>query len=288
MSVRVRLRAHRLAVQGSLVYDDALTLRLALGGLLATGISVLARRAGSLAPGGAAAAVVVGTICIAAGWGWGALLVAFFVASSALSRLGLARKEAATGAVVAKGGERDARQVLANGGLFTAAALCSLVAPWPGWLVLGAGALAAATSDTWATEIGTLAGARTRSIVTGRVVPPGTSGGVTLAGIAAAVAGAAFVAGLAWLLGWPRPGAILAGGVVGSTVDSLLGATIQARRWCDRCGVGTERELHPCGAATRHAGGLGWLDNDGVNIASALAGALAALLVARPLPLPFS
>ena len=269
------------------MYDDAFTLRLALGGLLATGIALLARRAGSLAPGGAAAAVVVGTICIAAGWGWGALLVAFFVASSSLSRLGRARKEAATGDIVAKGGARDARQVLANGGLFAAAALCSLAVSWPGWMVLGAGALAAATSDTWATELGTLAGAVPRSILTGRVVARGTSGGITVAGLVAAVAGAAFVAGLAWLIGWPRTGAVLAGGVVGSTADSLLGATIQARRWCDRCGVGTEREIHSCGASTRRAGGLAWLDNDGVNLASTLAGAVAALLVALPLPSPF-
>ncbi len=268
------------------MHGYALTLRLALGGLLATGIALAARRAGSLAPGGAAAAVAVGTLCIAAGWSWGILLLAFFFASSALTRLGSSRKEAAVGGIVAKGGERDARQVLANGGLFAAAAVGSILLPSEGWLVFGAGALAAAASDTWATEIGTLFGGRPRSITSGRVVPPGTSGGVTLAGTTAAIAGAAFVAGLAWMLGWPRATAILAGGVVGSTIDSLLGATIQSRRWCDRCGVGTERELHSCGASTRHAGGLARLDNDAVNLASALAGALAALLVARLLPLP--
>lgn len=267
------------------MYDYALTLRLAIGGVLATGIALAARRAGSLAPGGAAAAVVVGTICIAAGWSWGLLLLAFFLTSSALSRLGHARKEGAVGGIVAKGGERDARQVLANGGLFAAAALGSLLLPSQGWLVLGAGALGAATSDTWATELGTLSRERPRSITSGKRVPPGTSGGVTIVGTAAAVAGAAFVAGLAWMLGWPRAGAILVGGLAGSTVDSLLGATVQARRWCDRCGVGTEREHHSCGAPTRRAGGLARFDNDGVNAASALAGALVALLVARLLPL---
>lgn len=268
------------------MFGSALTLRLALGGLLATGIALAARRAGSLAPSGAAAAVVVGTLCVAAGWSWGVLLLAFFVASSALSGLGGPRREAAVGGIVAKTGERDARQVLANGGVFAAAALGSLLLPSPGWLVFGAGALAAATSDTWATEIGTLAGGRPRSITSGRVVPTGTSGGVTFAGSAAAIAGTAFVAGVAWMLGWPGAGAILAGGLVGSTTDSLLGATIQSQRWCDRCGVGTEREIHTCGVPTRHSGGLARLDNDGVNLAGALAGALAALLVARLLPLP--
>ena len=260
---------------------DTLTARIAIGGLLALAIALLARRAGSLAPSGAAAAVVVGTVCAAAGWGWGALLVAFFVASSALSRLGARRKEARTAGVVAKGGARDAWQVVANGGPFAAAALLSLLAPGEGWMVLGAGALAAATSDTWATEIGTLAGGAPRSILGLRPVPPGTSGGVTLAGTLAALAGAAFVAALAWGLRWPSAGAILVGGIAGSTADSLLGATVQARRWCDRCGTGTERELHLCGAPTRRHGGLSWLDNDGVNLACALAGALAALAAAH-------
>jgi hypothetical protein len=61
-------------------------------------------------------------------------------------------KERRTGGVVAKGGERDARQVLANGGLFTLAALGSLLAPSPLWEAAGAGAIAAATADTWATR----------------------------------------------------------------------------------------------------------------------------------------
>jgi uncharacterized protein (TIGR00297 family) len=254
--------------------------RLAAGGLLAVAVALLARRAGALAASGAAAAVVVGTVCVAAGWSWGALLLAFFVATSALSRLGARRKEARTGAIVAKGGARDARQVLANGGLFALAALLSLVAPWPGWMVLGAGALAASTSDTWGTEVGTLAGGMPRSITTGRPVPPGTSGGISAAGTLAALCGAAFVAVLAWSLRWPGAAAILAGGIVGSTADSLLGATMQSRRWCERCGIGTEREVHGCGSATRPAGGLAWLDNDGVNLASALVGALAALAAA--------
>jgi uncharacterized protein (TIGR00297 family) len=232
----------------------------------------------------AAMAVVVGTVCVAAGWSWGALLVAFFVASSTLSRLGARRKDERTGSIVAKGGARDARQVLANGGLFALAALLSLVAPWPGWMVAGAGALAAATSDTWATEIGTLAGGAPRSITSGRPVPPGTSGGITLAGTLAALCGAAFVAALAWAFRWPAAAAIVLGGLAGSTADSLLGATMQARRWCERCGAATERDVHDCGTPTRFAGGLHWLDNDGVNLAAAVVGALTALLVALAAP----
>jgi uncharacterized protein (TIGR00297 family) len=223
---------------------------------------------------------------MAAGWSWGALLIAFFVTSSALSRFRRARKEQRTAGVVAKGGERDAVQVLANGGPFAAAAVASLVFPWPGWAAVAGGALATAAADTWATEVGTLAARPPRLILSRRVVAPGTSGGVTSAGTLAAVAGALLIATLAWLLDWPAGVAAgaAAGGFGGAMADSLLGATVQARRWCDRCDAATERVTHDCGAATRRAGGVAWLDNDAVNVVSALLGASMALLVARTFP----
>lgn len=228
-------------------------------------------------------AVVVGTIAIAAGLSWGALLIVFFVLSSALSHLGADVKARRTEAIVAKGGERDAFQVLANGGVFALAALLHLASGWPGWLALGGGSLAAATSDTWGTEVGTLARATPRSIVTWRAVAPGTSGGITLPGTLGAIAGAACVALAAVAVRWPWHigAAMFAGALFGSTVDSLLGATVQARRWCDRCNTGTERMVHGCGARTRASGGLAWLDNDVVNVACGVAGGVLALLLVR-------
>jgi uncharacterized membrane protein len=126
------------------------------------------------------------------------------------------------------------------------------------------GALAAAAADTWATEIGTLAGGRPRTLLGWRAVPPGTSGAVSAAGTAALVAGAAFVALLAIALGFPAWVALagLAGGGAGAVADSVLGATVQDRRWCDRCSEATERRTHACGAATRASGGVEWIDND--------------------------
>jgi uncharacterized protein (TIGR00297 family) len=246
-----------------------------LAGLAAaTLIAGAAWRARSLSAHGAVAAVVVGTVCVAAGWSWGALLIAFFVTATALSRVRRREKERRTGGVVAKGGERDARQVLANGGLFTLAALGSLLAPSPLWGAAGAGAIAAATADTWATEIGTLSRRPPWMITTGRPAAPGTSGAVTVLGTVASVGGALFVAVLALAAGWGAPAALGAvlGGVAGSAADTLLGATLQARRWCDHCDAPTERLVHACGVATRPAGGVAWLDNDGVNLASGVLG----------------
>jgi uncharacterized protein (TIGR00297 family) len=257
--------------------------RLAIGVVLATLIAFAARRAGTLSRTGSGAAVAVGGAAAAAGWSWAVLLVLYFVSSVALTRFRAAAKAARTSGVVAKGGARDAVQVLANGGVFGLAGLLWLVSGWEAWRALAAGALAAAASDTWATEIGTLAGRPPRSIVSWRHVPTGTSGGVSAPGIAAAIAGAAFVALAMLALGWPRSTAAagFAGGVAGSTIDSLLGGTVQVRRWCDRCNAPTERKTHGCGATTHVVGGIAWLDNDAVNALSTACGGLLGLLLIR-------
>lgn len=168
-----------------------------------------------LTTGGVVAALAVGG---ATAWGLGwrgvVLLFAFFISGSLLTRL-------AGGA----GGRRNYRQVLANGGL---AALAALLGSWP----LAAGALAAATADTWATEIGAFSPHSPRLITSWRAVAPGTDGGITLLGTVGGAAGACFLAGLTALLFAPPPAAfrvVIGAGLVGMFADSLLGATVQGR-----------------------------------------------------------
>jgi uncharacterized protein (TIGR00297 family) len=224
--------------------------------------------------------IIAGTVAVAAGWSWGILLLTFFVSSTAFSRLGARRKAALANAIVAKSGNRDGWQVLANGGLFTAAAAGSLVSPSPIWLAVGAGALSAAAADTWATELGTLFGHEPRSIISAKRVPAGTSGGVTLAGWMAALGGAVFIAGAAALVGWSVPvHAVVTGGVAGAVADSLAGAAIQERRWCDTCQAPTERAVHNCGTTTRRVGGIPGFDNDAVNLLCSAVGALITLVL---------
>lgn len=255
--------------------------RVLSGFAVAALIAAVGRRTRALSPSGATTAVLVGTAAVAAGWDWGALLIVFFLASSVLSRVRREQKRSAGGGIAAKGDERDAVQVLANGAVFAVAAVAFLVTGGAAWQAAGAGALAAATADTWATEIGMLAPWPPRSIVTLRVVPPGTSGGVTLLGTLGAVLGAACIELVALMLQWPEPAVVaaLAGGIAGSLADSVLGAVVQQRRWCDTCEKGTEQRVHGCGTPTRIVGGVAWVDNDAVNAACTVVGALVAYLI---------
>lgn len=251
----------------------------ALGGAaLATVIAAAGWRAGSLTSGGALTAVLVGSAAVIGGWTLGLAVIAFFITSSALTAWRRAEKERRTGGVLAKTGPRDAAQVAANGIVLAIAALGSALFPAPPWAAAAWGALAAATADTWATEVGILARGVPRSIVSWAPVVPGTSGGISALGTLAAVGGAAFISLMALAGDWNRavPAAAFAGGIAGAFADSLLGATVQERRRCLRCDALTERRRHACGGDTRVVGGMRWLGNDGVNALATAAGAAVA------------
>lgn len=238
-------------------------------------VSLVAHRARLLTVGGAVAAAVVGAAATTGGVRWVVMLLFFFVSSNVLSRWRARERELLVGSFIEKGERRDARQVIANGGVFAVAALLATFLDEFTWQAAGIGAIAAATADTWSTEVGTVLGGAPVDIRSGRRVAPGTSGGITIAGSATAVAAAILVALVARTVAWTTPAvAILVGGVAGSLADSLLGSTVQERRWCSTCNLATERRTHSCGTTTMHRGGIRGCDNDIVNLMSTIAGAV--------------
>ena len=72
--------------------------------------------------------------------------------------------------------------------------------------------------------------------------------------------------------------AVLAAGIAGSLGDSVLGATLQSKRWCEQCRTWTERRVHTCHYRTQHASGLRWMNNDTVNLFATAIGAAVAFL----------
>lgn len=182
---------------------------------------------------GIVAALAVGA---AVTWGLGpaglAVLAAFFLSGSVLTQI-------SGGA----GGQRNARQVLANGGV---AAVAAAFGSWYG----AAGALAAAAADTWATEIGSYSSRSPRMITTMESVAPGTSGGVTTLGTLGGMAGGVLIGVLATALG--RGGTRLAlvtalAGMAGMFADSVAGATLQRRHLLDNDAVNVVATATGCG-----------------------------------------
>lgn len=260
----------------------------ALAGALAAGlVSAVARDRRALSASGAWAAGAVGSGAAIAGWVWAALLIAFFSATTALTRAGGREKLRRTNRILAPASARTATQVFANGGLFVMAALAAMATGRAVWALAALGAVAAATADSWSTEVGTLLGGAPRSVLSGRAVAVGMSGGVTAAGLAGALAGATFIAVLAPPLldgvlripAFRLVAAVIAGGVAGSLADSLVGAGAQSKRFCQSCQEWTERAVHVCGEHTLHRAGLRWITNDVTNLLATVAGAAVAVCV---------
>lgn len=257
-------------------------MQLLIGFFLAAVVAYAAFRARSLSHSGALAAVAVGAVIFGiGGWQWAVLLLTFFISSSLLTRA-FRKRKLGLNEKFSKGGQRDAGQVFGNGGLAMLFAGLHSFFPTEPWVWAAfAASLAAVNADTWATELGVL-NPRPPHMITnfGKIVEKGTSGGVSLFGTLAALAGS----GLIGLLTGVFAGALTIGlwvtlaGLLGSLFDSLLGATIQAIYHCPACDKETERHpLHTCGAPTTLKRGWPWLNNDWVNFGCAAFGVLVVL-----------
>ncbi|MFB6110222.1 MAG: TIGR00297 family protein [Halodesulfurarchaeum sp.] len=169
------------------------------------------------------------------GYGWFALLIAFFGIGGLSTKYRYAEK-VERGVAEPNEGARGTGNVLGN----SLAALVALllyaghaqlpVAPTV-FVYAFAGSVATALADTLSSEIGGLYD-RPRLITTLSRVEPGTDGAVTWQGELAGVAGAASIGLLALaVLPIPGPGVVViaAAGFLGMTVDSLVGATIEGR-----------------------------------------------------------
>jgi uncharacterized protein (TIGR00297 family) len=188
-----------------------------------------------------------------------AVLVAFFVFGTAVTRWGFERK-AARGTAEEQGGRRGGSHVIANGlAAFLVAVAARFFPQRPDlWAVAYVASFAAALSDTASSEIGPLASGAPFDLRTGRRVPAGTPGAVSAAGTAAGAAAAVALSLLASALGLltvPAAAAAAAGGFGGNLCESLLVA-FRGRR----------------------SPGHQWLNTANTAVGAAIAVALAALL----------
>jgi uncharacterized protein (TIGR00297 family) len=212
------------------------------------------------------------------GWQWTVPIVTFFVLSSLLSKAG-AKRKASLETMFEKGGVRDYAQVAANGGVAGMLVILSYLVRDFNFYPLYLGAVAAVTADTWGTEIGLLSTSEPRLVTNWRPVARGSNGAVTLIGLVGGLIGAGVIAGSAspWIWDFRVALWVVLAGAVGSLVDSLLGATVQAHYRCTVCSMVTERRTHHEMPA-EFVRGLRWMNNDAVNWVCALTGALVMLV----------
>ncbi len=242
--------------------------------ILAFFVSFIAYKKEALTKDGAVAAFILGAIIFGfGGIKWSVPLLAFFIPSSILSHFRKNKKNKVD-EFFEKSGRRDFGQVLANGAAGGILVIVNYFFPSVLWFWFYAVYFAVMSSDTWATELGTLKERKTYNILTFRRVEQGVSGGISLFGLFAALAGSAVIglSALPWLnnLSVIFP-VIIVAGFIGSLIDSSIGASIQVQYQCNVCGKLTERKIH-CDTQTGKVRGLEWFNNDWVNFVSGLTG----------------
>ncbi|KAJ2340328.1 hypothetical protein GGF43_006440 [Coemansia sp. RSA 2618] len=253
----------------------------------------------SLSASGALAAAVVG-LSTASNDNllFTAVLLAFFISSSFWTKH-QARQKLKLDPAFTKASQRDWRQVLCNGGIGSAISLVyqyNFDGRRPEDLSIGErrlmtlliwayiGFYSCCAADTWASEIGSLSSDWPVLITTWRVVPPGTNGGISKLGLLSSFAGGALVGLAADIALWsqyfyafrsgalPRIPYVTVGsllGMLGSVIDSLLGATVQASFLVNKRAVSdlTAAELQER-RDIRVISGMDILSNNMVNVVS--------------------
>ncbi|WP_373482158.1 DUF92 domain-containing protein [Acetobacterium sp.] len=257
---------------------------------LALAVSVFALRRNALTFSAALGAFLLAVVLYLAGGPlFFILLMVFFFSSTFLSYFKASFKDSIEARIHAKSGPRDIIQVVANGGAALIMAVPFVLSQNPAYLVAVAAAFAACNADTWASEIGILSRKAPVSLITLKPVNPGLSGGVSVLGLLASLGGAVVVAltyglyqfgaGNSGLLLWSQIGIITLGGVLGSILDSLMGAVIQAKYISHETGELTEKPDHN-NKPNQLYSGITFVNNDFVNFASSLlAAALVLILV---------
>ncbi|ABL78230.1 DUF92 domain-containing protein [Thermofilum pendens] len=266
----------------------------AIGVILGVPLAAYARRKKYLSRSAAAASVIFSGLYMAGGIGVFAASLFFFFSSSALTKLGYDLKRRMNVSEPEEG--RTLMQVVGAGGVAALYSLLSALSPQSARVPLLVGAYAAIASsnaDTWASELGSLSGRKPRLITNLSVeVEPGTSGGVTLLGALGSLAGSlltGLVALIASLLGASPPlgvatiAVVVVAGWLGEVLDSVVGATLQVKYYCPRCGVLTDKKVHSCGATTVKYSGSSWVTNEVTNIIATLLSSTFSCVVAAHL-----
>ena len=208
--------------------------------ILIVGLIAASLRANILDKQGIIAAALLGLFVGFLGhWTWLLLLLCFLLSSHIATKWRFEEKTE-RGLNESTDGHRGWINVAANGGMPALVALLTfVVGDWESGLWMFAAAVAVATSDTWASEIGCL-DHRVRMITTLKPCEAGVNGGFSPNGQLAAAAGglligaSALVASLLMFSTSISDQIVISGivaglGFLGCQIDSILGAVLENR-----------------------------------------------------------
>lgn len=200
------------------------------------------------------------------GWRGYAVMMFYFLVGSAVTRIGMAKKEAA-GIAEKRSGARGPENVWGSALTGTICALTAYALSFSEsaevqglipLLLLGyVASLSTKLSDTSASEVGKAYGKHTFLITTLKPVPPGTEGAVSLEGTLAGIVASVAIALIGWAVNLINPLGVLLcviAAFIATNLESVIGATLQSK--------------------------FDWLTNEVVNILNTLIGAIAAILLA--------
>lgn len=269
------------------------SIELILGAIIIVGLAIVSIRVNALDVSGALTGALISfATLLAGGLSWLAVIIAFVLIASILTRYRYDYKKR-LGSAQEKGGTRSWPNALANGLLAGIMAISELISHRPVYAIAYVASISAAMSDTIATEIGLLSHSSPRMIYSPmRIVSPGVSGGVTglgeLAGLISAIGLSALAIATGTITGdYPKYLSEVFGIVIASFIamnfDSLLGATLQGLNRCVVCNATTE-SLHHHGRSTIKVKGFRYIENNMVNliatlVAAAIASAIYLVLV---------
>ena len=170
---------------------------------------------------------------------WFLVMLLFFILGGAFTKYKYGYKRA-IGIAEGGGGARGYKNVFGNGLAALVFAIAFGIIGNRLILVAYLGAVATATGDTLASEIGQTYKKLPRLITDLTKVPHGTDGGITILGEFAALGGAAVISIASILLGVGSPSTlvpIMLGGFFGANFDSILGATFERRHYLTNSSV---------------------------------------------------
>jgi len=275
-------------------------LHILVGLIVVGGFGILSMKIKAVNFSGLIAGLVVGlSVWIFGGWPWFVLILTFHLVAAQFTHFKYEYKRK-LGVAEAKHGARAWGNVFANGGIPAIFAIFERIYPiYSGqsadvFFAAFVGAISTTTADTLATEIGLLYPREPRLITSlEKKVPPGTSGGVSPLGEVAIVGGGLLIGCVAWLLAIttnlvPSQGILSFGpnllivcmvsAFAGSTIDSVLGATVQSSYECRKCHKVTEHSTH-CEEPAGLLRGYRVIGNNWVNFISSLSGSVVGILM---------